>query len=80
MASVPSGKREDDFQGVTTSTNFPDASSTLVEPFKEPDERVDECDPQQKFNPDVGDKFRERVCWSDDDEVVRGREWAEINF
>jgi hypothetical protein len=49
---------EDDFQGVTASTDFPNTSSTLMEPFEEPDERVDEGNPQQDLYPDIGDELR----------------------
>ena len=51
-----------------------------MEPFEEPDERVDESDPQQELYPHIGDEFRERIRRSDDDEVVRGREGGEFHF
>jgi len=80
VSTLSGGQRKDDFQGVTASTNFPDSSPAIVKPFKEPYERVDEGDPQQKFDPDVGDKFRESICWSNDNKVARGGEWGEFNF
>ena len=70
QVSIVPGHRKDNFQGVTASADFPDASPTPVESFEEPDERVDECDPQDDLHPCIGDEFRERVCRSDDDKVV----------
>ena len=80
LVSTVSGHREDDFQRVTGSTDFPDTSPMLVKPFEEPDKRVDERDPQQQFYPHVGDEFRECVRRSDDNEVVCGREGGEFDF
>lgn len=52
----------------------------FVEPFEEPDERVDEGNPQQQLYPHVGDEFRERIRRSDDDEIVRGRKGGKFDF
>ena len=70
MFSFVSRQGEDEFQGVASSADFPDTSSALVEAFEEPDEWVDEGDPQQELGPCIGDEFRKRIGRSDDDEVV----------
>lgn len=80
MVSFVPLQGKDNFQGVTTSTDLPNTSSILVEPFEEPDERVDESDPQQELYPHIGDEFRERVCRSDYDEVACGREGGKFDF
>ena len=71
MVSVLSEQRKNDFQGVTPSTNFPNAPSAFVESLEEPDEGVDEGDPQQNFDPDIGNEHREGICRSDDDKIAR---------
>lgn len=52
----------------------------LVEPFEQPDKRIYEGDPQEKLYPHIGDKLRERICRSDDNEVVCGRGGGEFDF
>ena len=52
-----SGRRKDNFQGVAASAGFPDTPSMTVELLEEPDEWVDECDPQYDFQLWIEEEF-----------------------
>ena len=52
----------------------------LMEPFEQPDKRIYEGNPQEELYPRIGDKLRERIGRSDDNEVVCGREGSEFDF
>ena len=50
---------------VRASANLPAATATLAEALVEPDDWVDECDPEQKLEAPVGERPREAVVGAD---------------
>jgi len=52
----------------------------VVEPFKQPDKRIYEGNPQEKLYPHIGDKLRECICRPDDNEVIFERGGGEFDF